>query len=211
MADPRLTSPPSILVYDPNSDYDRRRPSFNSSSHNICAETASSRGMAIPSVNDNFVPPPLPPPRRIADLELGHDQGWKWGNQLEGELGQNTLAPIKPNSSLHGGHIRPPELVRRNERFSVDEVGKGRNGISSTKHSLGERAKTEPSQSWEEAYSNSLASNMSSPLSVFALLSLKRSLSTLTFQCREPPCGRKAATLSRIHVLCAVAFACSQL
>jgi len=170
MANQSLTSPPSILVCDPNSNYHHSRPSFKSPSHNICAEAVSSSGaMAIRSVNDNSVPPPLPPPRHIADLEHGHDQGWKWGNRSEeGELGQNILAPIKPNSSLHGGHIRP-EFGRRDEKFSVDDVGKRRNGMPSTKFTLEGKLKTEPSQSWEEGYPNSLASNMSSSLIGHAL------------------------------------------
>ena len=169
MADLRLTSPPSILVS--NSNYHHPRSSFKPPSHNTRAEAVSSSGaMAIRGLNDNTVPPPLPPPRYIADLEHGHDQGWKYGNRPEeGEPGKNTLPPIKPNSSLLGGHIRPA-FGRRNERLSVDDGGNRRNGIPSTKFPPEGKLKTEPSQSWEEAYPNSLASNMSSPLSVFALL-----------------------------------------
>lgn len=164
MDNSRLTSPPSILICDSNSTYDRCPPSFKSPSHNICAQTASSTGaMAIPSVNDNFVPPPLPPPRHIADLDYGHDQGWKWENQLRRrELGQNVLPPIKPNSSLRGGHIRP-EFERRNERFSIDEGGNGRSGMSPTKFSLEGKIKTETPQ-WDEAHPRPLERNLTSPL-----------------------------------------------
>ncbi|PGH16451.1 hypothetical protein AJ79_01782 [Helicocarpus griseus UAMH5409] len=122
---PPMSSPPSILVCDFNSHHDRRRRSSSSKSaaRNISAQAVPSPPgpMAIPNAKEPLAPPPLPPPRYIEDLAIGHDSGWKWGNSFEeGEFGKPTLPPIKPSSSLLGGHTRPG-LVRRNETVCVDK------------------------------------------------------------------------------------------
>ncbi|KAJ4352680.1 hypothetical protein N0V95_004064 [Ascochyta clinopodiicola] len=62
--------------------------------------------MAIPSAREQ-VPPPLPPPRHIEDLQAGHaDPGWQWGNTTnpkQNGFGGNRLATVRPGSSLYGG------------------------------------------------------------------------------------------------------------
>ncbi|KAF1839293.1 hypothetical protein BDW02DRAFT_594036 [Decorospora gaudefroyi] len=69
--------------------------------------------MAIPRAHDD-VPPPLPPPRHIEELQNGQDAGWRWGNTnspRDTGFGGNRLATVRPGSSLYGGagssHPRP--------------------------------------------------------------------------------------------------------
>lgn len=121
-----MATPPSIRVCDVNAneEEEQARPSHTLSIRNKTAlSTSPSHGpMSIPNTNEPLAPPPLPPPRFIEDLAQGHDPGWKWGNSFadEQQFGKPTLAPIKPSSSLMGGHARPP-LVRRDETFSFNE------------------------------------------------------------------------------------------
>ncbi|EEH08786.1 conserved hypothetical protein [Histoplasma capsulatum G186AR] len=134
-----MSSTPSILVYDFNhSTYDRRRLSASSRSaaRNLPFRSLSTSPgpMAIPNAMEPVVPPPLPPPRYIEDLAIGHDSGWKWGNSVEeGEFGKPTLPPIKPSSSLVGGGHTRPELVRRTERVTLDKEIKRSNMMSTAK------------------------------------------------------------------------------
>lgn len=59
------------------------------------------KSMAIPGTTTYSVPPPLPPPRRIQDLDAGVDISWTLQN--EGILGErDALIPVKPGSSLLG-------------------------------------------------------------------------------------------------------------
>lgn len=58
--------------------------------------------MAIPGVRQEFVPPPLPPPRYNHALAQGHDIGWECQNDDLGEQ-RGKLVSLKPGSSLLGG------------------------------------------------------------------------------------------------------------
>ncbi|KAL8649641.1 MAG: hypothetical protein Q9210_004282 [Variospora velana] len=61
--------------------------------------------MAVPSVraDEQFAPPPLPPPRYIEDLAAGSDPGWKWGNTPMHEgFGRNFGNPGSSSSSMRG-------------------------------------------------------------------------------------------------------------
>lgn len=87
---------------------DRRKPVSRSKSY-TAVESDGSRapiGMAIPHARTETAPPPLPPPRWNKSLENGMDLGFNWANSMPGAL-SNTLAPIKPGSSLHGGYGDP--------------------------------------------------------------------------------------------------------
>ncbi|KKZ60257.1 hypothetical protein EMCG_05014 [[Emmonsia] crescens] len=163
-----MSSPPSILVCDFNhSTYDRRRSSASKSAgRNLSFRSLSSspRPMAIPHAKEPLAPPPLPPPRYIEDLAIGHDSGWKWGNSFEeGEFGKPTLPPIKASSSLvGGGHIRP-ELVRRTERVSFDKDSKRGNAMSTAKVSLGLKSRSSFLTSRDTFFPSSSASSLPSP------------------------------------------------
>lgn len=122
--------------------------------------SASSYGrpMAILKTNEPFAPPPLPPPRFIEDLAQGHDSGWKWGNAFESKP---TLAPIKPSSSLFGGHSRPP-LVRRDETFSFTEEYSPSRTMSVATSPLSEVMSSVPSTATDAPRSASKSSKTSS-------------------------------------------------
>ncbi|KAH7356713.1 hypothetical protein BKA65DRAFT_213005 [Rhexocercosporidium sp. MPI-PUGE-AT-0058] len=95
---------PQIQIHDPSEMY---RKSSRSSSYNSAAPPGlSSIPVSIPNAPD-FVPPPLPPPRHLADIADGGHNGpdiaWKWGNS-QTERGWGKAAPSIPQgSSLHGG------------------------------------------------------------------------------------------------------------
>ncbi|WEW55511.1 hypothetical protein PRK78_000942 [Emydomyces testavorans] len=113
--------------------------------------------MAISGSNEPLAPPPLPPPRFIEDLAQGHDSGWKWGNSFEGKP---TLAPIKPTSSLFGGHSRPP-LVRRDETFSFTEEFKRGETMSAATSPSSEVNVSGPLSRTDTPRSGSLGSSIS--------------------------------------------------
>lgn len=185
-SNPPMSSPPSILVCDFNhSTYDRRRSSASKSAvRNLSFRSLSSspRPMAIPNAKEPLAPPPLPPPRYIEDLAIGHDSGWKWGNSFEeGEFGKPTLPPIKASSSLVGGGHSRPELVRRTERVSFDKDSKRGNAMSTAKVSLGLKNRSSFSTSRDTFFPSSSASSLPSPRSVYLSLCLFSTFAKNTF------------------------------
>jgi hypothetical protein len=123
----QLSSPPSIHIHDCNNNHHGRQLAAQPMSG---SPFSSSRGpMLIPSKRiEDFAPPPLPPPRRIDDLENGHDAGWLYANSIGGaDLGK--LAPINPGSSLMGGHRRPQPVPRIDRMSLEDSDGRSNNGI----------------------------------------------------------------------------------
>ncbi|PGH22968.1 hypothetical protein AJ80_03017 [Polytolypa hystricis UAMH7299] len=172
MDNSHVTSPPSIRVYDFNSNHHRRRSSSKSSTSSVSAQSFSSRApMAIPNANEPLAPPPLPPPRYIEDLANGHDSGWKWGNSFhEAEFGKTTLAPIKPSSSLLGGSHTRPELARRHETFRLDTEATLQDSMSTNNSSnrpspdAADRMGFSLSPSTGPSLSSPLASGLPSPL-----------------------------------------------
>ncbi|KAL3427693.1 hypothetical protein PVAG01_01202 [Phlyctema vagabunda] len=90
---------PEIYVHESNS-VDRYRTSSRSSSFNSASSPGiSAIPMSIPNAREP-VPPPLPPPRHIADFG-GPDIAWKWGNSQE-DGGWGKPVPVPPGSSLYG-------------------------------------------------------------------------------------------------------------
>lgn len=81
--------------------------------------------MAIPRAREE-VPPPLPPPRHIDNLNAGQDPGWQWGHTnspRDTGFGGNRLASVRPGSSLYGSSTNSHAHPRKG---SVDYVVKGR-------------------------------------------------------------------------------------
>ncbi len=114
----RVTSPPSILVYD-----------FNDNNGRAARSSREQGGRNIPNARHDEAPPPLPPPRFMNDIAAGGDPGWQWGNtpSKSGGLGKSG-GSVSPGSSLHGnweqkmgydGHSGRPEYVRRGSSNST--------------------------------------------------------------------------------------------
>ncbi|CZT06295.1 related to zinc finger protein [Rhynchosporium graminicola] len=65
--------------------------------------------MSIPNVRE-IAPPPLPPPRYLADLaDRGHNEpdiAWKWGNSPKDGAWGDSTSQVAPGSSLHGSNGR---------------------------------------------------------------------------------------------------------
>lgn len=98
---------PQIQINDPSNTYQN---SSRSSSYNSATSPGpSSIPMSIPNARE-FVPPPLPPPRHLADIadggHNGSDIAWKWGNSHRDSEWGNSTSSIPPGSSLHGGSGR---------------------------------------------------------------------------------------------------------
>ena len=94
---------PEIYVQDSNPS-DRFRMYSKSTTYNSTSSPANIPGpMSIPNARAP-VPPPLPPPRHIADIgDGGHngpDIAWQWGNSHEDNGWGKSVAP---GSSLYGG------------------------------------------------------------------------------------------------------------
>jgi hypothetical protein len=80
--------------------------------------------MSIPNARDP-VPPPLPPPRHLADIADGNgpDIAWQWANSDWGQ----SMASVAPGSSLYGGSFartmnmrdERPEFLRRGSSTST--------------------------------------------------------------------------------------------
>ena len=95
---------------DPEQDQPaRRRPrpptSRRAYSHDVVDLPSIRSGpMPIPNARDD-VPPPLPPPRHIEDLDIAWQFDQRWHRT------QKSLPSISPGSSLLGGMAAPPRLV----------------------------------------------------------------------------------------------------
>lgn len=73
--------------------------------------------MSITSNTGATPPPPLPPPRFIEGINEGSDPGWEYENR---ERDRNNAAPIKPGSSLLGGHKLSPAARYNGQTRNVE-------------------------------------------------------------------------------------------
>jgi hypothetical protein len=102
---------PQIHVHDSiTSDRYRgsHRPSFTSS---LSSPSTVSVPMPIPNMRDP-VPPPLPPPKHLADIAAGGNNGpdiaWQWGNSRhDSDWGGSS---VTPGSSLYGSYTSRKSL-----------------------------------------------------------------------------------------------------
>lgn len=94
---------PQIQIHDPSDMY---RKSSRSSSYNSATSPGLSIPMSIPNAQQ-IIPPPLPPPRHLPDIEDGGNNGpdiaWKWSNSQTGRDWGKVTPSIPQGSSLHGG------------------------------------------------------------------------------------------------------------
>jgi hypothetical protein len=98
----RPVSLPQLHVHD-SSPPDRFRSSSRLSFNSSLSWPLTSVPMPIPNMRDP-VPPPLPPPKHLADIVTGGDNGpdiaWQWGNsRVDTQWGDLS---VMPGSGLHG-------------------------------------------------------------------------------------------------------------
>ena len=106
MVSPRMTSPPDIRVYDFNdSNHDRPRLSARSSLSASIPLSRTAGPMPIRNAREE-VPPPLPPPPHLDEIDLVNDLGGQWANTFGGGFGKTGLPMINPSSSLCVGQDR---------------------------------------------------------------------------------------------------------
>ncbi|KAH8685548.1 hypothetical protein BGZ60DRAFT_522839 [Tricladium varicosporioides] len=124
--------PPEIHVYESNPDRYRRPASRSSSYNSSTASSTSARPIHIMNSRDP-IPPPLPPPKRIADIEPGgHDLAWRFGNPNDdpSQLGRSTTS-VAPSSSLYGSFAKKslmhdrPEFPRGASANSIHKSFRG--------------------------------------------------------------------------------------
>ena len=109
------TSPPSIHVYDFNSNYGPHRPPSRSPTHASKHFATSPGPMSIPNSRIE-APPPLPPPRFVTEIAAGSDLGWQWGNRgYNGSFRKSGFGSVNAGSSLHGNN-KVKEEARDYER-----------------------------------------------------------------------------------------------
>lgn len=97
-----VSSPPSIFVRDMNGMNGPRLPPSRAVERPF---SSSSGPMTVPNArsDEQFAPPPLPPPRYLEDLAAGSDPGWNWGNTPNhGGFGGNFGSSRSSCSSMRG-------------------------------------------------------------------------------------------------------------
>jgi len=112
--------PPEIFVQDSNPS-DRFRTSNRSIPYNSASTHARFSGpMSIPNARDP-VPPPLPPPRHLADIAAGGSNGpdiaWQWGNSHEDNDWGRPKPSIAPGSSLYGSFASGKSVLKERPDF----------------------------------------------------------------------------------------------
>lgn len=165
-----VTSPPSIRVHDMNSMNGLRSPSTRTAGRPF---SRSPGPVAVPGArgDDQFAPPPLPPPRYIEDLAAGSDPGWKWGNTPNhGGFGGGILGnPRSPSSSLRGSRDQRMEDEGLPERPDYSRHGSSNATIKS---SAGFDRTYDFSRNVDEGYhslsGSSLSNHRSVDIGVFA-------------------------------------------
>ncbi|KAJ5373377.1 Zinc finger C2H2 [Penicillium concentricum] len=98
----------------------------------------------------NTAPPPLPPPPRIPDLEMGYDAGWQHANLQT----PTSLPPINPSSSLFGG--RRPETASQGDPMQIDDL-EGRQGGAPLSRSPETQIQIQPPLPATDGFPNSMS------------------------------------------------------
>ncbi|KAJ5763844.1 hypothetical protein N7533_002525 [Penicillium manginii] len=117
--------------------------------------------LPIPSrPNMHTVPPPLPPPTRIHDLENGYDAGWLHANS---DRSTSVLPPINPSSSLFGGGRSRPDSAAKSDRMDLDELEGRQSGMPLSRSSEAQ-IKIEPPPPTDDGFPNSMSVNPNGPI-----------------------------------------------
>ncbi|KAJ5484994.1 hypothetical protein N7539_004982 [Penicillium diatomitis] len=98
------------------------------------------------------VPPPLPPPTHIRELETGYDAGWRYANSSRATT---HLPPLNSNSSLLGGHRRA-DVIPHSDSMDIDELD-GRQNRTQSSHSSGAQIRVQPPPLTNEGFPNSIS------------------------------------------------------
>ncbi|PQE26291.1 hypothetical protein CJF30_00001002 [Rutstroemia sp. NJR-2017a BBW] len=109
---------PEIYVHDSHPSDRYRQSSRSNSIHSIISPSSA---MPIPHARE-AIPPPLPPPRHIADIaengSNGTDIAWKWGNpHQELDWGRSVSSGQVFMAVLQVGAVWP-----RDQKLRVEEV-----------------------------------------------------------------------------------------
>ncbi|PBP15467.1 hypothetical protein BUE80_DR013780 [Diplocarpon rosae] len=130
---------PEIYVHNPS---ERWRTSTRPTPYHCVSSvaTTSARAMSIPNTRE-APPPPLPPPRHLADIagggHNGQDVAWRWGNSPDERSVWGSSTPsVAPGSSLRGGSLARdsasddrPELGRRTSSNSTVKPSRRRDSL----------------------------------------------------------------------------------
>lgn len=120
---------PEIHVHGSNPS-DRFYNASRSNSYSSVSSPSNASGpMPIPNAQEP-VPPPLPPPRNLADIadsgHNGNDIAWQWGNSRENGGWGGSISSVPPGSSLYRESLAGkksmddrPEFVRRTSSTST--------------------------------------------------------------------------------------------
>lgn len=152
---------PQLHVHDsspPDRFRSSSRPSFNSS----LSRSLTSVQMPIPNMRDP-VPPPLPPPKHLADIATGGDNGLdiasQWDNsRVDTERGDSS---VTPGSSLHGSYTS-----RKSIRDEQPESARRASSSSTVKSISGHRSRDTFFPRIDEGYSSLSGSSIDSYRSV---------------------------------------------
>ena len=113
---------PQIHVPESNQSDRYRAPSRSMLPSTLSSPRSPSVPVPIPHMRDP-VPPPLPPPKHIADIGGGNngpDIAWQWGNSRHNEW---DVSSVTPGSSLYGSlhslRSEPSENARRTSSMST--------------------------------------------------------------------------------------------
>lgn len=149
-------SPPAISIHDVNSGYDQPRLIDRFHHKSPLQSFPPSGPVPIPTKSmSSFVPPPLPPPSRIADLEDGQDTAWFHANSQE-PMAARKLAPISPSSSLFSGHHHHrPEASTRGDPMMLDDL-EGRQSRIPAPRSPEAQIRIEPPPPMDDGFRNSV-------------------------------------------------------
>lgn len=143
----RVTSPPSILVNDFNSQHGSYRATSKPS---VMPYSGSRAPMTIPNSRGKPAPPPLPPPTHLEDLAAGrNDPGWDMGNiPGRGGFGKSG-GSVSSGSSLRGNWGRKREDERPAERPDFTRRG---SSISTVRSPVDVDTKYDFSRHQDEGY-----------------------------------------------------------
>ena len=183
---------PEIYVQDSNPSA-RFRMYNNPTTYNSISSPSNIPGpMSIPNVRDP-VPPPLPPPRHLADIADGGHNGpdiaWQWGNPHEDNDWGRSVAP---GSSLYGSFSGG-----RSSKDGHQEYSRRTSSTSTLKSGLGSDSRENYYPRIDEGYASLSGTSVGSNRLVNSLSGIKDISVQLYIPCL---CIREFACFSPIPI-----------